>query len=182
MQVREEELGFCLKKQHSRHMGQVVLIDLDFADDITLLSEEICQAQELLKRVKIEPLSIGLKANTKKVKCKVYNQPEPVKIVTLDGTILEVVNDFKYLGSMTRSTKADVKCRKAAAWGTCNKLNKFWKSQLNISIKIRVFCTVVKSVLLYGLETRALTKGLEKQQDGCISSFSMYRTIKYFCC
>ena len=103
-------------------------MDLDFADDIALLPEEIWQAQELLKRVKTESLSIGLKANTKKTKCQVYNQPEPVQIATLDGTILEVVNDFKHLGSMTSSTKTDVKCRKAAAWRTCNKLNMLWKS------------------------------------------------------
>ena len=59
---------------------------------------------------------------------EVYNQPEPVQIVTLDGTILEVVNDFKYLGSIISSMQADVKCRKAAAWRTCHKLNRLWKS------------------------------------------------------
>ena len=41
-------------------------MDLDFADDIALLSEEIWQAQELMKRVKTESLSIGLKASAKK--------------------------------------------------------------------------------------------------------------------
>ena len=89
-------------------------MDLDFADDIALLSEEIWQAQELLKRVETESLSIGLKASAKNTKFQVYNQPEPVQIATLGGTILGVINDFKYLGSMTSSTKADVKCRKAA--------------------------------------------------------------------
>ena len=102
-------------KQQSRCIGPVVLTDLNFTDDIALLSEEIWQAQKLLKRVKTESLSIGLKANAKKTKCQVYNQPEPVQIATLDGTILEVVDDFKYLGSMTSSTKVDVKYRNAAA-------------------------------------------------------------------
>ena len=114
-QMREEELGFCLKKQQSRCIGPVVLTNLDFADDITLLSEEIWQAQELLKIVKTESLSIGLKANVKKTKCQVYNQPEPVQIATPDRTILEIINDFKYLESMLGSTEAAVKCRKAAA-------------------------------------------------------------------
>ena len=77
------------------------------------------------------------------------------------------MNDFKYLGSMTSSTKVDVKCRKAAAWRTCNTLNRFWKSQMNRSIQIRVFCTIVEPMLLYGSETWILTKGLEKQLDGC---------------
>ena len=87
--------------------------------------------------------------------------------MTLDGTILEVINDFKYLGSMTSSTKADIKCRKAAAWRTSNKLNRLWKSQLNRSVKIRVFCTVAESALPHYLETWTLTKGLEKQLDRC---------------
>ena len=87
-----------------------------------------------------------------------YNQLEPVQIETLDGIILEVTNDFKYLGSMTSSTKADVKSRKATAWRTCNKLNRLWKSHLNRSVKIRVFCTVVESVLLYGSETWTFNK------------------------
>ena len=96
-----------------------MLADLDFTDDIALLSEEIWQAQELLKRIETESLSIGLKYNAKKTKCQVYNQPEPVQVATLDGNILEVMNDFRYVGSMTSSTKVDVKCRKAATWRTC---------------------------------------------------------------
>ena len=142
-------------------------MDLDFVDDIALLSEEILQAHNLLKRVKTESLNIGLKANAKQTKCQVYNQPRPVQIVTLDGTILNVINYLKYLGSVTSSTKADVKCRKAAAWRIRNKHNRLWKSQLNRSVKIKVFCTVIESVLLYGSETWTLTKGLEKQLDGC---------------
>ena len=83
----------------------MVLTDLDFADDIALLSEEIWQAHELLKIVKTKSLSYGLKANAKKTKYQVYNQPEPVQIATPDGTILEVMNDFKYLRSKTSSTE-----------------------------------------------------------------------------
>ena len=36
-------------------------MDLDFTDDIALLSEEIWQAQELLKKVQAESLSIVIK-------------------------------------------------------------------------------------------------------------------------
>ena len=95
------------------------------------------------EKSKTESLSIECKVNAKMAKCQMYNHSETVQIVTLDGTILEVVSDFRYLGSMMSSTKADVKCRKAATWRTCNKLNSLWKSQLNKSVKIRVFCAVV---------------------------------------
>ena len=38
---REEEPGFQLVKRQSRRTGPEVLTDLDFADDIALLSEEV---------------------------------------------------------------------------------------------------------------------------------------------
>ena len=48
---KEEELGFQLEKRRCRRVGPEVVTDLDFADDIALLSEEIEQAQEPLSRV-----------------------------------------------------------------------------------------------------------------------------------
>ena len=59
-----------------------MLTDLEFTDNMALLSKEIWQGKEHLKRGKTEYLSIGLKANAKTTKCQVYNQPEPVQIVT----------------------------------------------------------------------------------------------------
>ena len=48
MAGKEEELGFTITPRRSRRHPKVVLADLDFADDIALLSDEIAQAQELL--------------------------------------------------------------------------------------------------------------------------------------
>ncbi|XP_062577713.1 uncharacterized protein LOC134239565 [Saccostrea cucullata] len=50
----EEELGFTILPRKSRRHPKQVLTDLDFADDISLLSDEIVQAQELLSRVERE--------------------------------------------------------------------------------------------------------------------------------
>ena len=69
----------------------------------------------------------------RRLSARYSSKPELVQIATLDGTILEVMIGFKYLGSMTSSTKVDVKFRKAAAWRTCNTFNRLWKSQLNRS-------------------------------------------------
>ena len=63
---REEELSFCLKKHQSRRVGPEILTDLDFADDIALLSEQIQQAQNLLNNVEVQCGKIGLKINAKK--------------------------------------------------------------------------------------------------------------------
>ena len=44
MAGKEEELGFTITPRRSRRHPKVVLADLDFADDIALLSDEIAQA------------------------------------------------------------------------------------------------------------------------------------------
>ena len=76
-----------------------VLADLDFADDIALLSDEIAQAQELLLTVEKECKKVGLVLNAKKTKSVAYNIDNPTPLHTLDGTYLEWKDDFKYLES-----------------------------------------------------------------------------------
>ncbi len=68
--------------------------------------------------------------NAKKTKVMVFNHDEEVKIITQDGSQLEVMQDFMYHGSCIASTEVDVKTRKAEAWRACNKLKKIWKSNL----------------------------------------------------
>ncbi|CAJ1063034.1 PREDICTED: uncharacterized protein LOC103374843 [Xyrichtys novacula] len=47
---REQQLGFTLTPRRLRRHPAVVLTDLDYADDISLLSDNVEQAQELLNR------------------------------------------------------------------------------------------------------------------------------------
>ena len=54
--------------------------------------------------------------NAKQTKVMAYTQNEEVKIMTTDGSQLEVVYDFKYFGSWIDSTEADLRSRKAEAW------------------------------------------------------------------
>ena len=98
--------------------------DLDFADDIKLLSGEIHQAQALLERVETMAASAGLAINAMKTQVLAFNQDTEVSITSKGGTQLEVVEDFKYLGSWMSSTEADIKNRKGMAWRACNKLDK----------------------------------------------------------
>lgn len=44
----EEELGFTIHPRWRRRVGPVMITNLDFADYITLLSDSVNQAQELL--------------------------------------------------------------------------------------------------------------------------------------
>ena len=74
------------------------LSDLDYADDIVLLAESASQLQSLLNRLQARASRIGLEINEQKTKVMcccagpIDNQ--------LNGSKLEQVEQFNYLGSM----------------------------------------------------------------------------------
>ena len=164
---REEELGFTLTPRKSRRHPKVVLTDLDFADDLSLLSDEIEQAQELLLSVERECKKVGLGVNAKKTKGLPINMENPPPLHTMDGTELEWVKDFKYLGSWVEQTERDIAVRKALAWQALNGMSRIWTSAMRRDLKIRFFTATVESILLYDCEAcMALTEAMELSLDG----------------
>ena len=164
---REKELGFKLQRERSRRKPAVVVTDLDFADDLALLTEEIEQAQEVLHRLETEAEKVGLYCNAKKTEIQAFNQDRPVIVKAKSGETLKVVDNFKYLGAWTESSPTDITVRKALAWSACHRLRKVWNSKLRRQIKERLFLATVESVLLYGSEAWTLTNTMEKQLNGC---------------
>ena len=72
---------------------------------------------------------------------------------TLNGYILKLVNDYKYLGSYISSYEKDFNTRKGMAWSACNDLHIIWVSDLHLNMKIDIFKTLIEPILLYGSET-----------------------------
>ena len=99
-------MGFTLSPRKSRRYPAKALADLDFADDIVLLSDDITWAQTLLTLVERECLKIGLTSNAKKTKVMSVNLPLTA-LQSANGIPLETVDDFKYLGSWVNSTNQD---------------------------------------------------------------------------
>ena len=166
MAGREDELGFTITPRKSRRHPKEVLADLDFADDISLLSDEMRQAQELLLNVEIECKKVGLGLNGPKTKFLAYNVEVQQPLHTHDGTALEQKDDFKYLGSWADSSEKDIEIRKALAWKSINDMAKVWKSNMNTELKKKFFVATVESILLYGCEAWTLNSSMEKALDG----------------
>ena len=103
IQGREEELGFELEPKKSRLYDRkypaTILTDLSYADDIPLVSQDVCQAQKLLTCVEEKAAKIGLHINAKKTIIMAYNQIKQVILHTKSKTFLKVFNTFKYLGA-----------------------------------------------------------------------------------
>ena len=166
MDGKEEELGFTITPRKSSRHPKEVLADLDFADDIALLSDQLRQAQELLTNVETECKRVGLGLNGPKTKFLAYNIDVDQPLHTLNGTALEQKDDFKYLGSWSDSSEKDIQIRKALAWKALNDMARIWKSNMNIELKRKFFVATVESILLYGCEAWTLTSAMEKALDG----------------
>ena len=165
--------GFTMEPQRSRRVKAKTITDLDFADDIALISDLVSEAQELLLAVEKECNNVGLQINAPKTKFISYNITEDIELKLGDGTAIKRAltekkeQDFKYLGSWVDTSYKDLKVRKALAWTALNKMEKIWNSTMDRNSKIGIFRATVEYVLLYGCVTWTLNKKLNKSLDGC---------------
>ncbi|VDP32478.1 unnamed protein product [Schistosoma curassoni] len=129
------------------------LEDLDFTDDLILLSQPQQQMQEKTTNVAAASAAIGLNIHKGKSKIFRYNT-ECTNPVTIDGEDLEDVKTFTYLGSIIDEqggSDGDVKARIGKARTAYLQLRNIWNSkQLSTNTKVRIFNTNVNTVLLYG--------------------------------
>jgi hypothetical protein len=136
------------------------ITDLMYADDSAIFAENETEATQILHDIKTIAHPFGLKINTDKTKV-LSSDGSPV-IVQLDGVQLEQVNEFKYLGSIIQEQKIastnDIQTRiglAATAFGTLTWC--LWKKRnISIATKMRIYQSLVLSVLLYGAESWTL--------------------------
>ncbi|VDP22370.1 unnamed protein product [Schistosoma margrebowiei] len=137
------------------------LDDLDFEDDMPLLSHTQQRMQEKTTSVAAASAAVGLNIHKGKIKILRYNTASNNPI-TFDGEDLEDVKTFTYLGSIIDEhggSDADVKARIGKARAAYLQLKDIWNSkQLSTNTKVRIFDINAKTVLLYGAETWKTTK------------------------
>ena len=159
---KHQDIGFTLTPARSRRVKVKKVSDTEFADDIALVTDTVKEAEDLMREVERVSMSVGLRLNETRTKYLVENIQEPEEIVCVDVKPIELVDDFLYLGVKIRNTEEDLAERKKKAWAACHCLKSVWKLDFWRDLKIRLFTTMVESVLLYGSETWTLTKHLTK--------------------
>ena len=170
--------GLEIQPRRSSRYPAVYLTDTDFADDIALISESLANAQNFLQSLESAAKCVGLHFNETKTEYVNHTSDETTQLKTLSGYILKCKEDYKYLGSFISSSEKDFNVRKGMAWSACNDLHKIWTSKLDVSIKIKIFKTLVEPILLYGCETWTLYKKAEKRLDGTYTRLLM--RVKHF--
>ncbi|VDP35164.1 unnamed protein product [Schistosoma curassoni] len=132
------------------------LDDLDFSDNLALLSHTQQKMQVKTTNVSAASASLGSNIHERKGNILKYDT-ENVNPITLDGKALEGAKSFTYLGCIIEKegvSDINVNARMSKARGSFLQSKHIRNSkQLSTNIKVTIFSANVKRVLLYGAET-----------------------------
>ena len=108
-----------------------------------------------------------MKVSRSKTECMCVNERGDGETVLLQGVEVPKVEEFKYLGSTVqcnRSCDSEVKRRVQAGWNNWRRVSGvICDRRLSACAKGKVYKTVVRPAMLYGLETVPLTKKQEAE-------------------
>ncbi|KAK3521137.1 hypothetical protein QTP86_012535 [Hemibagrus guttatus] len=143
-----------------------------FADDIVICSESTEQVEENLERWRFALERRGMKVSRSKTEYMCVNEREGSGTVRLQSEEVKKVQEFKYLGSTVQSNGEcgkEVKKRVQAGWNEWRKVSGVLCDQkISARIKGKVYRTVVRAAMLYGLETVSLRLcSCEISDEGC---------------
>ncbi|KAK3573123.1 hypothetical protein QTP86_014136 [Hemibagrus guttatus] len=140
-----------------------------FADDIVVCSESREQVEENLERWRFALERRGMKVSRSKTEYMCVNEREGSGTVRLQGEEVKKVQEFKYSGSTVRSNGEygkEVKKRVQAGWNGWRKVSGvLCDRKISARIKGKVYRTVVRAAMLYGLETVSLRKRQESELE-----------------
>ena len=162
---------------HTNHLaflgttiGTEPFTDLDFADDVALLTEMLSVLVLALETMNDEAKSLGLQINWSKTKIQTTDATfSPGGLVPVAGDNVEVVESFTYLGvniHNTGSSEHDIRKRIAIARNCMASLDRnIWHSSISLSTKLRLYRVFILPVILYGAETWSPTRQLARNLD-----------------
>ena len=140
-----------------------------FADDIVICSESREQVEEKLERWRFALERRGMKVSRSKTEYMCVNEREPSGRVRLQGEEIKKVEDFKYLGSTVQGNGEcgkEVKKRVQAGWNGWRKVSGVMcDRRVSAKMKGKVYKTVVRPAMLFGLETVPLRKRQEAELE-----------------
>ncbi|MCI4385396.1 hypothetical protein PGIGA_G00049960 [Pangasianodon gigas] len=140
-----------------------------FADDIAICSESREQVEENLERWRFALERRGMKVSRSKTEYMCVNEREGSGTVRLQGEEVKKVQEFKYLGSTVQSNGEcgkEVKKRVQAGWNGWRMMSGvLCDRKISAGIKGKVYKTVVRPAMVYGLETVSLRKRQESELE-----------------
>lgn len=155
----ENDFGFRLSTTKSSRVFSNIA-DLDYADDIALLESNTSRATAQVNELASNAREVGLEINIKKTEFMALNVPADTAPVSVHAQPLDRVDNFKYLGSMMKSSLDDLNYRTGQAWTAFWKLRPLWQTpehHVSLHMKLHFFEASVLTIFLYGSETWLLS-------------------------
>jgi len=141
--------------------------NLRYADDAVFLSEDEANLQTIITKVNETCKEYGMAMNVKKTKTMVISKTgNSCCKIMVDGTNLEQVSQYKYLGSWISDDgrcELDVKTRIAMAKNAIWKHKELLRGNINLQVKKRILQCYVYPVLKYSCESWTMNKDIVRR-------------------
>ena len=143
---------------------------MGYADDVDLCGETFLLCDPHLSSFCSNGQRIGLEASEKKTKAMTVSRTErDVDFVAVGDLMIEVVDQFKYLGSMIshdNQIDMELQTRITSANKAYWSLKDLFRSRsVSHATKIQLYSCVIRPIATYSCETWTLTKRQEAQLD-----------------
>ena len=170
--VMEKVARTVTERQLGAQFRDLSINCLAYADDVDVITEDIEDTENIITEFKEKAEKVGLTINEEKTKLMEMTRNPQLQVqnhINISNMNIEVVDKFKYLGMMITTDgnmKEEIDARIGAA-SRCyfSLLDLFKKRSISEKTKLRVYNTIIRPILLYGCETWALTKVLEKRLE-----------------
>ena len=140
-----------------------------FADDKALIAESETELQVLVSNVHQASARFGLIISKTKTEVECISLNPKVINIDVEGTPLMHKDQFIYFGGVIPSgscSEHDIKRRIVLATGAAASLSAIWASiQICEGTKIRVYRSLILSILLYNFETWTLKEIWQAQTE-----------------
>jgi hypothetical protein len=142
---------------------------------MALVAESRKELGNMLTRLSTTCRRFGMRINIGKTKVMTIgkNEDDDVANISLDGTEVEVVDSFKYLGSWITADgrcEKEVACRIGMAKKAWGDKRKIFTGPLGIDFRKRLMKAYIWSIALYGSETWTI----RKREEGRLEAFEMW--------
>ena len=158
------------------------LRNLAYADDICFLSEDMTDMRRMTEAVVTEAAKVGLRVNTRKTELMKI-RIEDTESFVIEGENIQEVDKFVYLGCEVRkdgNIRNEVGIRIGKACAAFKNMEKVWNENgMLLRTKLKLFNSIVLSVLLYGCQSWKGLKEIEERvrrfKSGCLRKIMKIR-------
>lgn len=136
------------------------LNQLEFADDIVVISKNKEEAQEMLNELGRVGKTYGLKVNTNKCRVMCIGNIDEKGKLELEGEEIEEEQHFIYLGQMISADGQwnEIRRRCTIGWRAVFKYKHIYKAKMGMEVKRKLWEMTALPAMIYACETWVLTQ------------------------